>query len=696
MRVRTFFLVCMSAISLLAACAALKLVIDAVAQYRTATQAAEAIDVISQVLLVPEKLTFERLQMTKPLDPKSTPSDQDVAKVAAGRKEADAAIERSIAAISASAYQGAAGELAEINSAKSELQSLRAEADTFIARPASQRDAAAYAAFNQKFRDATEELFARIDRIADNVDLVVTSIDNELSGFIELARRGWALRDGGSRRASIYLGPMQGHRPLNADQLEKLAAADMRMEMNWAAIETTTKRLGDIPALRNAVAAAHDKFYGDSDMVYRAVVAAGRVGGDYPYQDDFTQRHLAGINAPLQIRDTAFTVARSVVADKKSSAMFGLIGAIAALVLIVGGAAVIILVLTRRIVSPLTALTGVIGKLAQGDHQVDIPARQRSDEIGMMARAIETLRQNALDATRLAETTAAETQARQARAERIENTTGEFDRASGSVINSFHDATRSMLDQAGTSSTIAQRVEEQTSAVAAAVEQAATNVKSVAAAAEELSRSITEIGQRIERSAAISAEAEKMANDASQEIGGLAEASQQIGAVVDMIQNIAGQTNLLALNATIEAARAGESGKGFAVVASEVKTLATQTSKATDEIAAQIARIQNETESAVNRVKRLASTIADTTKLATEVAAAVEQQNAATAEIARNIQQAAAGNDTVTHKVSEVTAAMAQSREASTRMADTIGQLTQRAESLTGQISTFLTEIRAA
>lgn len=539
MRVRTFFLICMSAIGVLAAGAALKLVIDAAAQYRTATKAAEAIDVISQVLLVPEKLTFERLQMTKPLDPKVTPTDQDMAKLNAARKDLDANIDRSIEAIAASDYAGAGSELAEINKVKSELQLLRREADGVMAKPAAEREPAAYAAFNLKFRNATEDLFARVDRIADDVDLVVTGIDNELSGFIELARRSWALRDGGSRRASIYLGPMQGGKPLSADQLEKLAAADMRMEMNWAAIDTTAKRLGDLLALKAAITAAREKFYGDSDMVYRAVVAAGRQGGDYPYQDSFTQRHLAGINAPLQIRDTAFTVARTIVAAKKNDAALALLAAVTALLLIVGGCATVTLILTRRIVSPLAALTAVIGRLAQGDHVVEIPARNRTDEIGMMAAAIETLRQNALEAARLAELSMAETQARQARAERIEAATGEFDRASGSVIDSFHQATRSMLDQAGDTSRIAQRAEEQTTQVGEAVAQAAANVKTVATAAEELSRSITEIGQRIEKSAAISAEAQEMANQASREIGGLAQASEQIGAVVGMIQNIA-------------------------------------------------------------------------------------------------------------------------------------------------------------
>ena len=85
----------------------------------------------------------------------------------------------------------------------------------------------------------------------------------------------------------------------------------------------------------------------------------------------------------------------------------------------------------------------------------------------------------------------------------------------------------------------------------------------------------------------------------SKKVKSLADRSLEISEIVNTIEDISSQTNLLALNAAIEAAGAGEAGLRFAVVAEEVRKLAERSGKAAKDIVVLIKGVQTETQQAV-------------------------------------------------------------------------------------------------
>jgi methyl-accepting chemotaxis protein len=352
--------------------------------------------------------------------------------------------------------------------------------------------------------------------------------------------------------------------------------------------------------------------------------------------------------------------------------------------------------LVKDVSSGIASIVKPMQALGAGDLTAVVPHQGMKTEIGSMGDALQVFKQALIDKRAADEAAMVDADAKIERGRRVDSITRDFEAMIGEIVDTVSSASTELEASAGTLTATAERSQQLTTMVAAASEEASTNVQSVASATEEMASSVNEISRQVQESATIAGQAVDQARKTNDRVGELAKAASRIGDVVELINTIAGQTNLLALNATIEAARAGEAGRGFAVVASEVKALAEQTAKATGEISMQISGIQAATQESVSAIKEIGDTIGRMSEISSTIASAVEEQGAATQEISRNVQQAAQGTMEVSSNITDVQRGASETGSASSQVLSAAQSLSSDSNRLKSEVGKFLSAVRAA
>ena len=346
------------------------------------------------------------------------------------------------------------------------------------------------------------------------------------------------------------------------------------------------------------------------------------------------------------------------------------------------------------IVTSIKKLTFAAEKIADGDFQVDLNIKSKS-ELGVLSNAFQRTIDQLLNYQGYIDEIS-EALMSASKGDLDYNTTkvytGQFEKLKVNMTGLQKNLSNILLQILDSS----KNVNESSFSVSEAANSLSSGASEQAGTIEELSASVANITNQIRLNSADSAEAMEKAELANTKLSQsteqmqdmmsameeISDKSSEITKIVKMIDDIAFQTNILALNAAVEAARAGEAGKGFAVVADEVRNLAGRSAEAVKTTTKLIEKMGFAVNNGTQIANKTSETLSETETVTKETMLLINNISAASKEQSNHMEE-------INHAV-DLTSSIVQNNASTAKdSADISEQLNKEAERLKNLVSQF-------
>jgi methyl-accepting chemotaxis protein len=361
----------------------------------------------------------------------------------------------------------------------------------------------------------------------------------------------------------------------------------------------------------------------------------------------------------------------------------------------------------RDFVSPLLSLAEYASPESRDKVKPKLLGLRRSDEIGLIARAIHVSHRRTAQAMKAAR---AEQQAQirlqqeqinrqrenDQRASELNRLFAEYEHNLSKMSAELSQASQIMKNTADEMTDDAARTRDYSLTAVTYADQSASSMRAIGDHGHRLRSSADHVHKLVADSGTNIGKAHLASEQSLEAANSLQDVAKDISNILSLITTIAKQTNLLALNAAIEAARAGEAGKGFAVVAQEVKNLATQTQQAAESVEARLGTVSQTVNQVASAIVGAKGHLDDVQVYAASIDEAVSSQSRLSGEVLELIQDVTSSSQRIVDNMAHLKNTSIRTNETADQLSLTAEQIARQSSALQRQVGLLSSAVQSA
>ncbi len=316
--------------------------------------------------------------------------------IEATHREAERAVLAALAALQASDTVDRDAHAAAIRHAWQQVETLQPTVAAQASAPRSERKLQAVDPWREAIHGTTDALNMASIVVGNTVRIG----DPLIAEMVQIRRNAWTIRDRYGLQCSLLRANVDASLPLSAAQLGVWSANRAVYSAAWHNLDEYLLRPGVADSLRERIASARgetERAQARVDAIVGRLDGSGKPAVASAVWTSLCDGPFASILAiAQQAQDEANRHAESI---RVVSFRMLLVAALD-LTAVIGFGAFAVINVQRRLARPMKLLLGAIARLGRRDYHEPVPAGG-PDELGSMARALESLRTGALEAERL-------------------------------------------------------------------------------------------------------------------------------------------------------------------------------------------------------------------------------------------------------------------------------------------------------